>query len=137
VTAGRLADAVASMAGAAHFSASVTTSKQLTTVCLVGVAEAADADLLDELFRRVHADTPRDRGAAVLLDVRALEVMSSPGVRALLRWISGLDELAPEERYEIRILSDPAVLWQRGTLVTLQAVASDRVIVEAPSHASA
>src|SRR5688500_7146301 len=106
VTHGRVADAVASMAAAAHLSASVTTSGHTTIVRLAGAADAADVDLLTELFDRVDADARRGGGATVQVDVRSLEVMSSPAFRTLLRWVEGIGELEPAERYLVRIVSD-------------------------------
>jgi hypothetical protein len=47
----------------------------------------------------------------------------------LVAWLGRVNELALDQRYELRFATNPAIPWQRRSLHTLSCFATDLVVV--------
>jgi len=82
--------------------------------------------MLDDVHRAARSDPTK----LVLVDLRNLEFMNSSCFKKFVSWLGRVEELAQDNRYMIRFLSDPNMHWQRRSLHVLQCFAPDVVSVE-------
>lgn len=92
-----------------------------------GNADLDAKDALEVLMPRVHAESLRLGAREVVVDFTALEFMSSSCFRALVSWISDVQDLPTDRQYRIRLISSASVLWQRRSLHALKCFADDLV----------
>jgi hypothetical protein len=97
---------------------------------LAGIADSRAAAALEELVARLHGVMVAEGERAVVVDLRALEFMSALAFNALVGWLGKVNELAAEQRYQIRFRSHPELPWQRRSLKTLACFATDLVTIE-------
>jgi hypothetical protein len=98
---------------------------------LTGSADSAASAPLAELLTALHAELQAKRTRVIVVDMLALDAMSSVCFKQLLGWLSTLQELAPEDRYRIRIRSNPAILWQKHGLRALSCFDTTLIEIEA------
>jgi len=96
---------------------------------LVGSAETMIASSLLVLTDRLHASMMKAIRREIVVDMRRLEFMSAAAFNAFVGWIALAGELPAEQRYRIRFLANPSVLWQKRSLGHLMSFAPDVVIV--------
>jgi hypothetical protein len=92
------------------------------------LVEEAFAAFLDEL----HQASLKLQVPKVTMDLKAVEFVNSRCIKSLVLWINRVCGLEPSSRYQILLLSDPDVLWQRRVLGMLEDYAADVVSVETP-----
>ncbi|HEY5937109.1 MAG TPA: hypothetical protein VIU61_20805 [Kofleriaceae bacterium] len=97
---------------------------------LTGSADSSVTLPLGKLLADLHEELSAKQVREVVVDMTAVDFMSSPCVKSFLTWIEKLQELAPEGRYRIRMRSNPAILWQKHGLQALSCFDTDLVKVE-------
>jgi anti-anti-sigma factor len=102
---------------------------------LDGTADQHTADRLTEFFKVVHESAVQTHEPAVVVDMRRLEFMNSSSFKALVNWVSNIQDLEPEQRYQIRVQSNVTIPWQKRSLQSLTYFAVDLVTVEYPASA--
>lgn len=97
------------------------------TLCLTltGTADMAAHDVLQNCLSAVRADVARLRLTLVRIDLRALYLLNSSCIKALLRLVY----LAQTERpsFSIEFLVDPNLSWQGRALAPLKRMAPELV----------
>lgn len=107
--------------------ASLDTSSHLR---LAGNADGSIVTLLTNFVHDVHERLLRLRAPELAIDIRALEFMNATCFNVLVAWVNLINDLAPEQRYQLRFATNPAIPWQRRSLRTLSCFATDVVQVE-------
>ena len=95
-----------------------------------GNADIAAKDSLEVLLPRVHAEAQRLASPEVVIDFKQLEFMNSSCFRSFVSWVSDVQDLPPDKQYRIRMLSNPAMLWQRRSLHALKCFANELIQIE-------
>lgn len=96
---------------------------------LTGTADQAIAVELGEAFRAIHVAVANGGITEAVLDLRGLEFMSSACIKALLTWIGDIQDLEPDRRYSLELVSSAAHHWQKRSLNTVRCFATDLVRV--------
>ncbi|HWU90096.1 MAG TPA: hypothetical protein VN253_22690 [Kofleriaceae bacterium] len=86
---------------------------------LVGSATAGATESLAALLKALDAELRERATRSVVVDLKAMELMAAPCFNELVAWIARLSDLAPEERYQILVRSNPQILWQQHSLGAL------------------
>jgi hypothetical protein len=95
-----------------------------------GSADLRAQEPLTLMLRSLHEEARRRGTRAVRVDLTELEFMNSSCFKNVLFWINQVQQLAPEEQYRIRFLSNPTLHWQKRSLRALQTFAAELVTVE-------
>ncbi len=85
---------------------------------------------LRDLMARIHAEVVRIRAREVEIDLRELEFMNAACMKLFVNWVAEILEAPEDVRYRLRFLSNPDVRWQRRSLVALQCITTDFVVVD-------
>ncbi|MBX7097573.1 MAG: hypothetical protein K1X89_07670 [Myxococcaceae bacterium] len=113
------------------FSATVTAAPDgLWTLRLTGLADPQAAGPLApylELLDRRLLETSR---AVVMVDLRALLLLSAPCFKLLANWLTSVRERSAKPPYEVHFLSNAAHRWQSARLETLRELAPAVVRVD-------
>jgi anti-anti-sigma factor len=99
---------------------------------LVGNADHRTSEQMRDLCARLHTAALAANVTAAVIDLRRLEFMNSSCFKALVTWVSDIQDLEPAKRYKIRAFSNPGIPWQKRSLQSLQYFAVDLVTVEYP-----
>jgi pimeloyl-ACP methyl ester carboxylesterase len=78
--------------------------------------------LLMPHFRRIHE---RVSGGRLVLDVRKLSQVNSSNLGVFIQWIGWIRAEPEERRYELVVLADPKIAWQRTNLLPLEMIAPE------------
>jgi hypothetical protein len=97
---------------------------------LVGSADGAASSELATLLAALHGELCEHKCTEVVVDMTSLDLMAASCFKALLEWLSQLQELEPEQRYRIRFRANPSILWQKHSLNALSCFDTDIVTVE-------
>ncbi len=97
---------------------------------LTGSADSSVTAPLDGLLAELHEEVLGKHLREVVVDMTAVDFMSSPCFKGFLTWIERLQELAPEVRYRIRMRSNPSILWQKHGLQALSCFDTELVKIE-------
>lgn len=89
------------------------------------VAVSALMDMITTLHEQVCAASCR----RVDVDIARLEFMSASCFNVFVNWVAMVNDLEPEQRYELRFTTNAAIPWQRRSLRTLSFFATDLVVV--------
>jgi anti-anti-sigma factor len=93
---------------------------------LAGNADIQVAEPLHDLLAKLHAAAAELGIAHVAVDLRELEFMSSSCLKALVSWVSALQDTD----YRIAFRANPDLRWQRRSLGALQTIAPGLVTVD-------
>jgi hypothetical protein len=96
---------------------------------LLGNADARMVDTLGSLVTSLHGELTAARASYIQIDIRKLEFMSAGCFNLFVTWLGSVNELAPEQRYQLRFTTNPAIAWQRRSLRTLSCFATGLVTV--------
>lgn len=107
---------------------------QVAEVIELTWAGECDLDTLVELekyFEDLHATAtstspPRD----VVLDLQAVDFMSSSCLSKLVSWLARIRDLDTAARYKVRIRSNPKIPWQKRSLRAVQFFAPELVTLD-------
>lgn len=86
---------------------------------LAGSAHAGATAALGALLHALDGELRDRRAAAVVVDLRGVELMAAACMNELIAWIGRLSERPPGDRYEIRLRANPSLPWQAATLAAL------------------
>ena len=98
-------------------------------VVLDGNADYTALDALEMLLSRIHAESSRLDVTQVVVDLRRLEFMSSSCFKCFISWIADIQEMEPERRYSISLVSNPKLHWQKRSLHSLSCFAPELITV--------
>lgn len=93
-----------------------------------GTGEAEGAAVLDRFLGKLHEQALARELREVTLELAELEFINSSCLKAMVAWIYKVD--TGGRPYQIRLLRDSKLHWQRTSIATLQRLAPDVVIVE-------
>jgi hypothetical protein len=97
-------------------------------VVLEGTADMRSVGAMDELVRAAHAQAVAAKVKVVIIDLRALEFMSSSCFIRLVAWLSWIEE--SPLRYMMRIRSSRQHHWQKRSLHALRSFADALVVID-------
>jgi len=95
-----------------------------------GNADLRARQALDNALTALHAEARRIGARDVAVDLSRLEFMNSSCFKSFVSWINRVQEMDAGARYQIRLLSNPALHWQKRSLHALQCFATDLVQIE-------
>jgi hypothetical protein len=100
---------------------------ELVELRLSGSSSLGVATSLQGLIDRIHVanDASRD----VVVDIASLEFMNAGCFNVFVNWLARIGELAPEQRYRLRFLSNANIRWQHRSLRTLSCFATELVVI--------
>jgi len=110
-------------AGAAHHEGAT------ITAWLKGNADYAALDAVEMLLTRAHAEATRLGANEMVIDLRQLEFMNSSCFKCFLSWITDIQELATDQQYRVKFLSNPKLHWQKRSLHSLRCFAVELITV--------
>jgi hypothetical protein len=84
---------------------------------------------LRELVARIHAEAVRVSAREVEIDLRELEFMNAACMKLFVNWVAEILEGPEDKRYRLRFVSNPEVRWQRRSLLALQCLTTDVVVL--------
>jgi anti-anti-sigma factor len=111
-------------------SADVALADGVVTTHFRGTADIEAKPALDEFVAALHAEACRLSVTKVAVDLRELEFMNSSSFKALVTWLSQVQELPPDKQYRIHFVSNPSIHWQRRSLAALSCFAVNLVSIE-------
>jgi hypothetical protein len=85
---------------------------------------------LRDLMSRIHAELVRVSAREIEIDLRDLEFMNAACMKLFVNWVSEILEGPEDQRYRLRFVSNPDVRWQRRSLMALQCLTADVVILD-------
>lgn len=94
---------------------------------------SADVDAivpLRDLMASLHAELVRVSAREIEIDLRDLEFMNAACMKLFVNWISEILDAPEEQRYRLRFRSNPEVRWQRRSLMALQCLTTDVVVLD-------
>ena len=98
---------------------------------LAGTADKTTTEVFGEMLARLHGELCRRGARAITVDMHEVDAMSARAFRELLAWLARVQELAPAERYRIRLRGNPALPWQQHGLAALACFDPELITVEA------
>ena len=105
------------------------------TVFVTGeIDQQSPRDFLAGFFEIVHNMALGEGLAVVRVNVTELMFLNSSGIKEFLSWILRRQRIAPEKKYKIDFLFDPAVAWQSATLPRLRDLDPDGIVLTAVSR---
>ena len=113
-----------------HFSADWNTQGKTLCVSLQGNADMAVQDDLKAFLDSLHVAMGAAGATEAVFDLTDLFFMNSSCLSLLLRFLNGVVDLPPADRYRVRFRSNPNLRWQRRSLAALQNYAKDIVGIE-------
>lgn len=97
---------------------------------LSGSAEGGATEGFAAVLQTVHRELRERATPAVVVDLRAVDRMAPACFNELVAWISRLHELAPRDRYQIRVRVNAAIRWQQHGVDTLRCFDTDIIRIE-------
>ena len=98
------------------------------TIKLTGTGDAEAMPPLDRFLKLVHKDLVDDRRGAVAVDLSGLYFINSSCLKAFVSWIHKVK--TADRGYQIRLLMNPRLSWQRRSLEPLKRLAPKVVVLE-------
>ncbi len=97
---------------------------------LSGIADGSATTSLIDLIGRLHDALVADGAREIVVEIRELELMSATAFNALVGWLTKVNELTADRRYQLRFRANPEIPWQQRSLQTLSCFATDLVVIE-------
>ena len=94
---------------------------------LAGNADIGVKSALADFLGQVHEAARSESVSQVVVDLKDVEFMNSACLKTIVTWIFIARELPLANRYEILLVSDPNILWQRRSVHALACVATELV----------
>ena len=112
------------------FAAEATVTDGVLTARVSGNADLNVRLALERFLAGIHEEARQQKLPSVTLDVRGLAFMNSSCLKSLVVWVTQIQDLPPEQRYKITVLSSPTLYWQKRSLFAISSLASDIVTIE-------
>jgi hypothetical protein len=87
------------------------------------------SDVVTPFLRRVHAIATSAGMKQVTVDIVQLRFMNSSSIRSLVDWVEWIRGEPEGKRYVLDFLTKSDVLWQKTTLMAIQAFGGQQVVV--------
>jgi len=110
--------------------ASAEHSGDVITLILSGTADSTTRDEFADMVADVHSLASGKHASEVCVDLRDLEFMNSSCLKSLVSWVQYIRDLSAEQRYQLRLVSNPERRWQRRSLAALSCFAVDLVTIQ-------
>lgn len=111
-----------------EFAIETTLTEGRLRLTLAGTADVRAIEPLGRLLPKIYDHSAAGSIDDVTVDVLTLEFMNSSCFKAFVTWISVMQD-APDRRYRITFVSNPAMRWQRRSLQALACFAPDMIAV--------
>jgi hypothetical protein len=112
------------------FTAEASLSEGVLTATISGNADLNVRLALERFLAAIHEQARTQHLATVALNVRDLAFMNSSCLKSLVVWVTQIQDLPPDQRYKITVLSSPTLYWQKRSLYAISSLASDIVTIE-------
>lgn len=103
---------------------------QTLRVRLEGEVDLDAIDAISQVLKRAHAAAQELGAKQVVLDLTKLEFVNSSGIKHFVTWIRSASELTEPAAYDIKLVSNPLLPWQRRSLEALRCFNPKLVTVE-------
>ena len=100
-----------------------------TALRLTGNADGRIVAALTSLVSSLHDQLRQDEARHIDIDISHLEFMNASCFNVFVSWLGLINDLPPDQRYELRFATNPAIPWQRRSLKTLWCFATDLVVL--------
>jgi anti-anti-sigma factor len=97
---------------------------------LQGEVDLDATEAIGGVLKRTHAAAQQLGVKAVVLDLTKLEFVNSSGIKHFVTWIRNASELPETGAYEIKLVSNPLLPWQRRSLEALRCFNPKLVTIE-------
>jgi hypothetical protein len=97
---------------------------------LCGTANGRSAEQLERLITDTHRSLIEAGTTEFSVDLREVALLSESCFDVFVMWIGLIQMLPPDKRYRLQFAIDPALAWQRRSVVTLSSVAAGIVKLE-------
>lgn len=97
---------------------------------LSGTADLRVSNDLPQLLGAVHDAALEHGSQRVTVDLMQLEFMNSSCIKAFVTWLARMQREPEQRQYRVVFVSNPEILWQKGSLRAFQCLAPDHVAVE-------
>lgn len=87
------------------------------------------SDVVTPFLRRVHAVATSGGMKQLTVDIVQLRFMNSSSIRSLVDWVEWIRGEPEAKRYVLDFLTKSDVLWQKTTLMAIQAFGGQQVVV--------
>ena len=98
---------------------------------LAGDANLNAAEPVARLLMSVHNEAKRLQVRSVIVDFSKLEFINSACIKRFVTWISHVRDLDAQSQYQIRLVANDKVPWQRRSMSALRCVAVRLVSLDA------
>ena len=112
------------------FAAEANVSDGVLQATVSGNADLNVRLALERFLAAVHDEARAQKLRTVSLDVRQLAFMNSSCLKSLVVWVTQIQDLPVEQRYQVMVRSSPTLYWQKRSLVAISSLASDIVTIE-------
>ena len=106
-----------------HFAAGGSHDGTAIRVWLSGDANINAAEPVARLLMGVHNEVKKLRANTVVVDFSKLEFINSACLKRFVTWISHVRDLEVSSQYQIRLVANDKVPWQRRSMSALRCVA--------------
>jgi hypothetical protein len=113
-----------------HFSAGGSHDGTVIRVWLRGDANLHVAEAVARLLMGLHNEVKRLKASTVVVDFSRLEFINSACLKRFVTWISHVRDLDATAQYQIRLVANERVPWQRRSMSALRCVAVRLVSLE-------
>ncbi len=110
-------------------------SEDRVTLWLEGEVTLETTGTLRDAITEAHRESQRVHAKELIIDFTQLDFLNSSGIKHLVTWVNSVVQLPPEQRYQVRLRSNPLIPWQRRSLTTLKYFAPDLVMIESVTPA--
>lgn len=97
---------------------------------LTGSADGAAAPGFAKLLAALHDELVAKQTREIVVDMLSVDAMNAGCFKELVAWVERLQELAPRDRYKIRLKHNPHILWQKHGLQALTCFDTELVLLE-------
>jgi hypothetical protein len=92
-------------------------------IWLSGDANLHAAETVARLLMSVHTEAKKLKVSSVVVDFSKLEFINSACLKRFVTWISHVRDLDAASQYQIRLVANDRVPWQRRSMSALRCVA--------------
>ncbi len=112
------------------FAAEASVGEGMLDAVVTGNADLNVRLALERFLAAVHEEARSRKVRHVSLDLRKLAFMNSSCLKSLVVWVTQIQDLPADQRYQVKLLSSPTLYWQKRSLVAISSLAADIVTIE-------